>query len=122
MPSRNRVDDLEDEVDELKATVQGLTEELVEAHERIRQVERALAGGSDAARDAARVAAAEAAADIEASIRESPREVAEAAASADPGPGPASEPGDSATTEGDKGQQAEGGDDAEGDVDDIIVA
>lgn len=37
--SGNRVDELEQEVAELKATVQGLTEELVEAHERLRLVE-----------------------------------------------------------------------------------
>lgn len=44
MPNSSRVDDLESEVDELKATVTGLTEELVEAHERIRVLEEELEG------------------------------------------------------------------------------
>jgi predicted nucleic acid-binding Zn-ribbon protein len=121
MPSRNRVDDLEDEVDELKATVQGLTEELVEAHERIRQIERALAGDSQAARDAAREAAHEVATDIESSIADAdPQEVAEAAARAEAEA--ETEPTDPETTEGDKNQATEGGDEADGDADDIIVA
>jgi len=128
MPNRSRVDDLESEVDELKATVTGLTEELVEAHERIRQIERALAGDSNAARDVARETAAEAAADIEASITASPSEVAEAVASADidaesdPEAEQESEAEAAARAEGDKGRAAEGTDEADGDADDIIVA
>ncbi|MFC6904774.1 DUF7518 family protein [Halalkalicoccus tibetensis] len=35
----NRVEDLETRVEELEATVRGLTEELVEANERIRELE-----------------------------------------------------------------------------------
>lgn len=35
----NRVEDLETRVEELEATVRGLTEELVEANERIRDLE-----------------------------------------------------------------------------------
>ena len=37
--SRNRVEDLESRVSELEATVRGLTEELVEANERLRVLE-----------------------------------------------------------------------------------
>lgn len=40
MSSGNRVEQLEKRVRELEATVQGLTEELVEANERIRQLEQ----------------------------------------------------------------------------------
>lgn len=47
MPSGNRVEELENRVAELEATVQGLTEELVEANDRIRQLEAALGGGVD---------------------------------------------------------------------------
>jgi uncharacterized coiled-coil protein SlyX len=43
----NRVDRLEQQVQELEATVEGLTEELVEANERIRQLEEALAGDEE---------------------------------------------------------------------------
>jgi len=44
----NRVDRLETEVQELEATVEGLTEELVEANERIRQLEEALSADVEA--------------------------------------------------------------------------
>jgi phage shock protein A len=130
MPNRDRVDELESEVDELKGTVQGLTEELVEAHERIRQIERALAGDANAARDAAREAASEAATDVEEAIRGAdPQEVAEAAARAEEeledvstaGTATEPQPGPEAT-EGDKVEGSEGGDEAEGDGDGIIVA
>jgi hypothetical protein len=39
--------DVRTRVDELAATVRGLTQELVEANERIRQLEAALEGGDD---------------------------------------------------------------------------
>lgn len=126
MPSRNRVDDLEREVDELKATVQGLTEELVEAHERIRQIERALAGDSEAAREAAREVAHQVAGDVEEAIAGAdPQEVAEAAARAEEaataGAGSTADPAEGETTEGDKGEGSQGSEETEG-VDDIIVA
>lgn len=111
MARRNRVDELEEEVAQLKATVQGLTEELVEAHERIRQIERALAGDEEAVRETAREAASEVAADVAGSFAGAdPEEVARAAAEAEE------------TVEADKAQGAEGPDEAEGELDDIIVA
>jgi uncharacterized coiled-coil protein SlyX len=45
----NRVEALEEQVAELEATVQGLTEELVEANDRIRQIEAALGAEIDVA-------------------------------------------------------------------------
>ena len=39
---RNRITELEGKVDELQSTVRGLTEELVEANQRIRDLEDAL--------------------------------------------------------------------------------
>ena len=39
---RNRITELEGTVDELKSTVRGLTEELVEANQRIRDLESAV--------------------------------------------------------------------------------
>ena len=132
----NRVDDLEEEVEELKATVQGLTEELVEAHERIRQIERALAGDPETAREVAREAASEVAAGIE--------NMGVGDVTVEPGQGGQ---GDSATgsggrifggvsssgvtdaapetaetVEADKREGVDGGDEAEGESDDIIVA
>lgn len=147
MANSDRVDELESDVDELKATVQGLTEELVEAHERIRQIERALAGDASAARDAAREVASEAATDVEEAIRGAdPQEVAEAAAraeqeledvstgdtttteqstpteDAESAPTPDAALAATEGTEGDKAEGSDGGDEAEGDGDGIIVA
>lgn len=126
MATGKRVDELEEEIDELKATVQGLTEELVEAHERIRQIERALAGDQEAARKAAREAASEVAAGLETHAGGAdgadPEEVARAAAKAESG----AESGDGIDLEGaveaDKREGADGADEAEGEGDDIIVA
>lgn len=42
MSNGNRVEELESKVSELEATVRGLTEELVEANERLRQLEAAV--------------------------------------------------------------------------------
>ncbi len=55
----NRVDELEGDVAELRAAVNGLTEELVETKERVRQLENA-AEAEQAEKDAAAAKAAEA--------------------------------------------------------------
>jgi len=47
----NRVDDLESEIAELRAAVNGLTEELVETKARVRELEDREAAASDAAED-----------------------------------------------------------------------
>jgi peptidoglycan hydrolase CwlO-like protein len=43
----NRVDELEEQVQELQATVDGLTDELVECKVRIRELENAVDDGND---------------------------------------------------------------------------
>lgn len=133
----NRVDGLEEDVEELKATVQGLTEELVEAHERIQEIERALAGDPEAAREAARQAASGIAAGIddatagagEVTVEPDP-EQSDDAASDEPRIFQGATPEEVAkaaaetaeTVEADKREGVDGGDEAEGESDDIIVA
>ncbi|WP_254767312.1 DUF7518 family protein [Salinilacihabitans rarus] len=105
--SKNRVERLESTVAELESTVEGLTEELVEAKERIRVLEAALdaetptrvperrAGEADEADEADEVAE---------SLEAEPDDVAEA------------------TAEAHKGDERHEEDEEESGVDDIIVA
>jgi hypothetical protein len=111
MSSGNRVEKLENQVAELEATVQGLTEELVEANDRIRQIEAVLGSEAENERseDAGRTSDHADIVDDDwepiTSSGADPEEVAAAAAAA---------------AEGDKSDEADGGDERE--QDDIIVA
>ena len=131
----NQVDELEEDVEELKATVQGLTEELVEAHERIRQIERALAGDPETAREVAREAASEVAAGIEETgvgeVTVEPGQEDTAASnggrifegvSSTGAANVTATPETPETVEADKREGVDGGDETEGETDDIIVA
>ncbi len=124
MTSGNRVEELETQVAELQATVKGLTEELVEANDRIRQLEAAL--GDEEATDAL---------DGDAELLDDRRLTPFVDDDADPedvvddavdaGTGDAAAGGDEAEAGGsdadrDKGDEDDGGDD--GELDDIIVA
>lgn len=102
--SKNRVEELESKVAELEATVQGLTEELVESKERIRTLEGAVDVDENVTvqRDDRR----------RAPRREAePDDVAAAAAEADDAEGDKSAASDEADNEGE-----------ESGLDDIIVA
>lgn len=108
MSGGNRVEALETRVAELEATVEGLTEELVAANERIRQIEAALGGSMDAT-----------APDDDGEVLESGGwGPGDSETVADGGTRPAED--DPATAEADKSGETEGGDD--GELDDIIVA
>ena len=101
----NRVDELEVKVQELQATIDGLTDELVETKERLHALEGADDGGSDilAGRPTSGEPPQEAAA-------EPPADKATASPGAEP-------------AEADTPDEADGGDTAEsGSGDDIIVA
>ena len=81
--SNNRVEKLESTVAELESTVEGLTDELIEAKERIRVLEAELDAETPTRVPDRRVAEDESEADVDVTAEAEPDEVAEAAADAD---------------------------------------
>lgn len=101
----NRVDELEETVRELRATVNGLTDELVETKERLRIVEDEV----EPDMDPGIIEGGPTASGLD--------EDTEAPTQADGGTEASPEPAD-----GGKGEELEGEDNADGQEDDIIVA
>ncbi|MEF8830842.1 MAG: hypothetical protein V5A23_04815 [Halobacteriales archaeon] len=138
MSSGNRVEQLEKRVRELEATVQGLTEELVEANERIRQLEQspvrrddsAGATDTDLSFDDAEPVESEAGGDSDDEAADGPDDDLDLQFEIDPGADPeeveraanqiAPEDADERRADTTNSTDDDGGD--EGDMDDIIVA
>lgn len=117
MTSGNRVEALETRVAELEATVEGLTEELVEANERIRQIEAALGGEADASEASDHGEVLEPSGwDPSTEDGSESTESDDASHESPPGVGV----DDEGAAEADKTRETEGGDEEE--LDDIIVA
>ena len=118
MTSGNRVEELESEVAELKATVKGLTEELVEANDRIRQLEAAVGDeeGTDARDDVELLEDERLTSFVDVDDAEDADE------ETDPTGDVAASDADAGETDADRDKGDEDDEGDEGELDDIIVA
>lgn len=118
MTNGNRVEELESEVAELKATVKGLTEELVEANDRIRQLEAAVGDeeGTDARDDVELLEDERLTSFVDVDDAEDADE------ETDPTGDVAASDADAGETDADRDKGDEDDEGDEGELDDIIVA